>query len=159
MTPFLNVTVTCTLPQLRPYSLAGNVAPVNVPDAPVDCACVWVGVGVGVGVALFVGDGAGAALLVGVGVGVAFFVAVAFGVADLVAAGAVDLVAAGVGAEVVAAGAGVVPVDDPPDKPPEADVLVPNCGGVMARTAPNEPRVPTPMSTPRFIFYPRFYTA
>ena len=167
MTPFLNVTVTCTFPQLRPYSSAGKVAPVNVPDAPVDCACVCVGVGVGVGVAVFVGVGAGAALFVGVGVGVAFFVAVALGVAlgdaDCVAAGAEDFVAAGVGvgvgAVVVAAGAGVVPVEDPPDKPPDADVLVPNCGGVIARTAPREPKVPTPMSTPRFIFFPTLYTA
>jgi hypothetical protein len=30
---------------------------------------------------------------------------------------------------------------------------VPNCGGVIAKTAPSPPRVPTPINNPRFIYF------
>lgn len=78
-----------------------------------------------------------------------FFVAV-------VAAGAGVLVAACVAAGAAAAGAAVVVLAEvlpagaaaPPERPPEADE--PNCGGVIAKTAPRLPKVPTPINKPRF---------
>ena len=33
---------------------------------------------------------------------------------------------------------------------------VPNCGGVIAKTAPSPPRVPTPINNPRFIYFSSF---
>jgi hypothetical protein len=49
---------------------------------------------------------------------------------------------------VVVAAAPLVPVAAAPDKPPDADE--PNCGGVIAKTAPKLPKVPTPINKPRF---------
>jgi hypothetical protein len=37
------------------------------------------------------------------------------------------------------------------DKPVDSEV--PNCGGVIAKTAPSPPRVPTPINNPRFIYF------
>ena len=130
-----------------------------MPDAPDD-------------VAAFVADGAGAAVVaVAAGVDavafadvvavedlvvvflVLFFfvvVVVVVAAAGVVAAGAAAVVAAGAAAVVVVAAEVplvVVPVVAP-DKPPDADA--PNCGGVIARTAPRLPKVPTPINSPRF---------
>jgi hypothetical protein len=70
----------------------------------------------------------------------------AAGAAVAVDAGAAVAVDAGAAAVVVAA---AVPVEAvAPDKPPAADV--PNCGGVIAKTAPRLPKVPTPINSPRF---------
>ena len=84
--------------------------------------------------------------------GVAFGVdlVVALGVALGVACGVELLVADGAGPGEEAAGAGVEGAVLPPSALP-VELLEPNCGGVIAKTAPSEPTVPTPISNPRFI--------
>ena len=78
-----------------------------------------------------------------------FFVVVVVAAAGVVAAGAAAVVAGAAAVVVVVAEVPlvVVPVAAP-DKPPDADE--PNCGGVIAKTAPKLPRVPTPINKPRF---------
>lgn len=104
------------------------------------------------------GVGVGSACCVAFGVAFVVALGVAFVVALFVGAGAVAvLVADGVGVGVEATGAGVDGVGAGVDGvvlPPSAlpvELLELNCGGVIAKTAPNEPMVPTPMSSPRFI--------
>ena len=72
------------------------------------------------------------------------------------AAGAAACVCAGAGAAAcVCAGAACVAA--PPlnvARAPPPPMPVPNCGGVIAKTAPSPPRVPTPINKPRFITSP-----
>ena len=85
-------------------------------------------------------------LFVACGVGLVIGLVVAL----FVGAGAVALF---VGDDIEATGAGVEGVDGVV-VPPNAlavECVEPNCGGVIASTAPSEPRVPTPISIPRFI--------
>ena len=138
--------------------------PVNVPVA---VALVGVGVGAALDAA---GAGVEAVVLDPVGVFLVVFLGVAFGVAFLVLDFLVDFgvafVAAGVvaGAAEVALAAGVVaagvardppalkePVEEPRAPPPRE---VPNCGGVIANTAPRPPIVPVAINSARFISLP-----
>jgi hypothetical protein len=77
---------------------------------------------------------------------VALFVGLLAGLVDVLAflVGALAAFvesAAGAGLEVARPGNAAKPLG------PE----VPNCGGVIAKTAPSPPRVPTPINNPRFI--------
>ena len=143
--------------------------PVNVPVA---VALVGVGGGAaldaaGAGVEAVVLDPVGVFLVVflGVAFGVAFLVldflvdfGVAFVAAEVVAGAAVVALAAGVvAAGVVAAGVArdppalKEPVEEPRAPPPRE---VPNCGGVIANTAPRPPIVPVAINSARFISLP-----
>jgi hypothetical protein len=97
----------------------------------------------GVGAAVVAAGAGVVAVVVEEDDAVAFFVAVAVG--------------AGVFAAWVAAGAGVVAVvvvvevvGLPPSNFPPVDDAVPNCGGVMDRTAPRPPMVPPAISITLF---------
>ena len=50
----------------------------------------------------------------------------------------------------------VVPIADPPAM--LIELVVDNCGGVIANTAPRPPTVPPAISSARFISYPQFIT-
>jgi hypothetical protein len=137
------------------------VFPSNVPVTPADAAgvvCAGVGAAelfVGLlaalvgALALFVGLLAAlvGALALFVGALALFVGALALfvGALALLVGAAAALVASATGAELDAARPGNA------DKPlgPE----VPNCGGVIAKTAPSPPRVPTPINNPRFIYF------
>jgi hypothetical protein len=101
-------------------------------------------------VALFEAEADAEGFEVLVAVGFAVFVEVDLGVAVFVAAGVAVFVAAGV-AVFVAVGVALVVLGVIPSPVPIAFWLDDNCGGVIARTAPNPPRVPPAINTMRFI--------
>jgi hypothetical protein len=110
--------------------LVDAVFPSNVPETPTAAAgLVCAGTGA---VALFVG------LLAGLVDVLALFVGTL----------AALLGAASTGAELGVARPGSAAKPFGPD--------VPNCGGVIAKTAPSPPRVPTPINSPRFIYFSSF---
>jgi hypothetical protein len=118
-------------------------APVNVPDTPAGFGAAGVGVAAGVDF-----------VVVGVVVPVVALFVLFFFLEVVVA----FFVAAGAG---VAAGVDVVPPEPlanelvPPDNevpvPSASPLVLPNCGGVIERTAPNPPTVPPAIKKKRFV--------
>jgi hypothetical protein len=99
-------------------------------------------VGSAVGVALAVAD----AVALAVAWAVAFFVATGFELCVACVEGDDEA-----DADVLAP---VAPIDEPPAM--LIELLEPNCGGVIASTAPRPPTVPPAINNARFISYPRF---
>ena len=136
ITPSVKVTLTVTFPQFRPPSFAPKTFPVTVTVPP----AALVGAGVGVGV----DEGVGVDVAAGVLVVCEGFVVVDF-FEDFVGVG---VGAAEEGAELlVGCGVVVVVVAASPDTPLAE---LPNCGGVIANTPPNAPKVPVTTNRARF---------